>query len=427
MKTTNNQIKTKTELKKTQSIDELAKRMLQQANKKTARFDRIPNSDLYSKKGQEERLSFLRKQLKCNLENIAGETPFDKHQELEGNIENYIGMAQFPIGIGGPVLISGSEANGDFFVPLATTEGALVASINRGIKACRMSGPISSVCLVEGIQRSPYFKFENIMEAQHFITWIMETSEKFREICSQTSQYAKLVDLKSNIEGNSVILTFEYTTGDAAGQNMVTLTTNQICNYIIQKSPVKPKNWFIESNYSGDKKASYLSFSNVRGKKVSAEIVIPRKIVNEVLKSTPEKINEYVRISTLGAIQSGTIGAQGHFANGLTAIFIACGQDVACISEASVGITRIELTSEGDLYASVTLPNLVVGTVGGGTHLPTQRECLQMMDCFGKGKARKFAEIIAAVILAGELSIVAALSVGHFAAAHQKLGRKIKS
>jgi hydroxymethylglutaryl-CoA reductase (NADPH) len=205
---------------------------------------------------------------------------------------------------------------------------------------------------------------------------------------------------------------------------MVTFCTNAICHYIIENAPVKPLFWFIESNYSGDKKATALAFSNVRGKKVTAEITLPEKIVSEVLKTTPEARSDYWRSSTVGTIQSGSIGAQGHYANGLAALFLATGQDVACISEAAVGITRMEVTAAGDLYASVTLPNLIVGTVGGGTALPTQKECLELMDCYGAGKARKFAEICGALVLAGELSIAAALSAGHFSSAHKKFGRK---
>lgn len=167
-----------------------------------------------------------------------------------------------------------------------------------------------------------------------------------------------------------------------------------------------------------------MSFMNVRGKKVTAEIELPRAIVEGVLKTTPEKMAEYWQSSTVGTIQTGSIGAQGHYANGLAALFIATGQDAACVSEASVGITRMERTEEGNLYAAVTLPNLIVGTVGGGTGLPTQRECLELMGCYGNGKARKFAEICAALVLSGELSIAAALSIGHFTSAHQSLGRK---
>jgi len=278
--------------------------------------------------------------------------------------------------------------------------------------------------LLEGVQRSPLFKFNNLADLSEFLVWMLPLEELFKKITENTSRYAKLTTLKTNIEGNHLIITFEFYTGDASGQNMVTLCTDAICQYIIEHTPVKPLFWFIESNYSGDKKATALSFSSVRGKKVTAEIELPEKIITEVLKTTAVAMAEYWKSSTIGAIQSGAIGAQGHYANGLAALFLATGQDVACVSEAAVGITRMELTANGGLYASVTLPNLIVGTVGGGTGLPTQKECLELMDCFGEGNARKYAEICGALVLAGELSIAAALSAGHFSSAHKKFGRR---
>jgi hydroxymethylglutaryl-CoA reductase (NADPH) len=205
---------------------------------------------------------------------------------------------------------------------------------------------------------------------------------------------------------------------------MVTLCTDLICKYLIEHAPIKPVYWFIEGNYSGDKKATALSFTNVRGKKVTTEITLTKEIVQKVLKTTSETITNYWRSSTMGVVQSGAVGAQGHYANGLTALFIATGQDVACIAEAATGITRMEETKDGGLYVSVTLPSLVVGTVGGGTSLPTQRECLELLDCYGAGKARKFAEICGAVVIAGEISIAAAIAAGHFSSAHEKFGRK---
>ncbi len=333
-------------------------------------------------------------------------------------------MSLVPTGVIGPVRVIGSAANGDFFVPLATSEGTLVASYHRGAKACYLAGGATSICLAEGVQRSPVFKFETLGDLGLFITWVLQQMDAFRMITEETSRFAKLSDVKTNIEGNHLILTFEYLTGDASGQNMVTLCTDAICQYIIENAPIQPVFWFIEGNYSGDKKATALSFTSVRGKKVTTEIVLPEKIVNEVLKTTPEAMAEYWRSSTLGIIQSGAIGAQGHYANGLAALFIATGQDAACVAEAAIGITRMELNKDGSLYASVTLPNLIVGTVGGGTSLPTQRECLELMDCYGEGKVKKFAEICGAVVLAGELSIAAALSAGHFSSAHKKFGRK---
>ena len=344
--------------------------------------------------------------------------------ELAGNIENFIGMAQVPVGLAGPLLVNGTAATGDYYVPLATTEGALVASYNRGMKACRRAGGITAVCTTEGVQRSPFFKFRDIGEAGLFIKWVHDRTACLEELVGQTSRYARLTDMRTNLEGNNVILTFVYHTGDAAGQNMVTLCTDRICQYIVANACVQPQTWYIESNLAGDKKATALSFTSVRGKKVTSEVRLPAAVVRQVLRTTPERMAAYWQASTLAVVQSGAIGAQGHVANGLTALFIACGQDVACISESAVGITRMELTTEGDLYAAVTLPSLIVGTVGGGTGLPTQRECLELLDCYGAGKARRFAEICGATALAGELSIAAAMAADHFTRAHRKLGRK---
>ncbi|MCF0069468.1 hydroxymethylglutaryl-CoA reductase [Dyadobacter sp. CY261] len=384
----------------------------------------LPAEVPVSSYGTRKRLEFLSKKANGDFPYLSGGKAFEDLSRLEGNIENYIGMSMVPTGVIGPVSVLGSMAKGDFYIPLATSEGSLLASYHRGARACYLAGGATSVCLIDGVQRSPVFKFDNLGSLGKFLVWILGQIDEFRNITESASRYAKLIDLKTNIEGNHLILTFEYHTGDASGQNMVTICTNAICQYIIENAPVQPKFWFIESNFSGDKKATSQSFANVRGKKITAEITLPRKIVGEVLKTTPEAMAEYWRSSTIGTIQSGAIGAQGHYANGLTALFIATGQDVACVSEASVGITRMELTGDGGLYVSVTLPNLIVGTVGGGTSLPTQRECLELLGCYGAGNTRKFAEICGALVLAGEISIAAALSAGQFSAAHQKFGRK---
>ena len=412
------------DLKRSESLNKLELRIKNNTKSGSEKFLGVPTGGLYSRDGQLQRLKFLREKTGENIPFLEGESTFNNHQQLEGNIENFIGMTQVPTGVIGPLTVHGTCANGDFYLPLATTEGALVASYNRGAKATKLAGGVTSVCLIEGVQRSPLFRFENIIEVGKFVFWILEQQGQFVELVESSSNFAQLEDVKTNIEGNEVILTFEYTTGDAAGQNMVTICTNRICEYILEKSPVKPSRWFIESNYSGDKKATALSFSNVRGKKVTTEINIPREIVEEVLKSTPELMVEYWKSSTLAVIQSGAIGAQGHVANGLAALFLSCGQDVACISEAATGITRMQMNENGGLYCAVTLPNLIVGTVGGGTGLGTQKECLKMIGCYGKGTSRKFAEICGALALAGELSIAAAMSAGHFTQAHKDLGRK---
>ncbi|MDQ3535245.1 MAG: 3-hydroxy-3-methylglutaryl-CoA reductase, partial [Bacteroidota bacterium] len=299
-----------------QNVDTL----IENIKNKTAvdsRSESLPGECNVTEEGTEKRLQFLLKETGLELPFLTRKKGFTQPQKLEGNIENYIGMSLVPTGIIGPLRITGSAANGNFYIPLSTTEGALIASYHRGAKACYLAGGATSICLVEGVQRSPVFKFTNLGELGTFLMWIFEQLDEFRKITEQTSRFAKLVEMKSNIEGNHLILTFEYHTGDAAGQNMVTLCTDAICHYIVEQAPVKPLFWFIESNYSGDKKATALSFSNVRGKKVTTEITLAQKIVNEVLKTTPQAMSEYWRSSTIGTIQSGSIGAQGHYANGL--------------------------------------------------------------------------------------------------------------
>lgn len=412
------------QIEKFNSFEDIINKIKKGQTLGSPKSDRLPVELNATEEGTKKRNEFLFNETNKELKFLTGQETFSDLHQLEGNIENYIGMSMLPTGVIGPVRVIGSAAQGDFFVPLATSEGALVASYHRGAKACYLAGGATSICIVEGVQRSPVFKFKDVADLGVFLAWVLWQVDEFKKITEASSRFAKLTDLKANIEGNHLILTFEYHTGDASGQNMVTLCTDAICKYIVENAPIKPIFWFIEGNYSSDKKATVLSFTNVRGKKITTEIVIPEKIVNEVLKSTPEAMTEYWRSSTMGIIQSGAIGAQGHYANGLTALFIATGQDAACVSEAAVGITRMEMTKDGALYASVTLPNLIVGTVGGGTSLPTQRECLELMDCYGAGKSRKFAEICGAVVLAGELSIAAALSAGHFSTAHKKFGRK---
>jgi hydroxymethylglutaryl-CoA reductase (NADPH) len=396
-------------------------RIIRQQNEEHV-LETIWTRDHHTSEGQERRLEYLETRNNQTYEKLRDNSGIEVG-ELKGNIENFIGFSKVPTGVAGPLLINGTAASGQFFVPLATTEGALVASYNRGCKAASMAGGIRSICITESVQRSPIFRFERIIELGQFLAWVVMQYEKFEEITSKCSNYAKLKNLKTNIEGNQVNLIFEFTTGDAAGQNMVTFCTSEICNYIVDQSPVRPVRWYVESNLSGDKKSNYQSFQNVRGKKVVAEVELPKEIIERVLRSTPELMADYWQTSTVSLIQLGSIGAQGHIANGLTALFIATGQDVACISEVTVAVNRMEVTERGGLYASLTMPNLIVGTVGGGTSLPSQKECLEIMECYGAGKAKKYAEIACGLALAGELSICAAIASGHFVSAHQKLGR----
>jgi hydroxymethylglutaryl-CoA reductase (NADPH) len=339
------------------------------------------------------------------------------------NIEHFVGTVKVPVGIAGPLRVNGLFASGDYYLPLATTEAALVASYSRGAAVATAAGGVSAMLLNEGVSRSPVLAFTGLEEVGLFLSWLLRHQDEIRAAAEATTRHGRLVDLQINVEGNHVFLVLTFATGDAAGQNMVTIATDAAVTWIVERSPVRPTATYVEANFSGDKKASAQSFQTVRGRKVTAEVILPAELVKRALHTTPERMVDYSRMATMGAVLSGTLGAQGHYANGLAALFIACGQDAACVAEAAVGTTRCEITAEGGLRVSVTLPNLIVGTVGGGTGLPSQRACLDVLGLAGSGHARAFAEVAAALCLAGEISIIGAISAGQFTRAHVRLAR----
>lgn len=339
------------------------------------------------------------------------------------NIENYIGTVKVPVGVIGPLRVRGRYAIGDFHLPLATTEAALVASYNRGANVITDAGGCASMILDEGIARSPGFAFRSLDDVAIFTRWIRNEYTNLKRAAESTTRYGRLVNVETLTEGNHVYLNCQFATGDAAGQNMVTIATEAILDHIERCSPVKPRYCFLESNYSGDKKASARAFQSVRGKRVTAEITVPAALVVESLNTSVERMVDYWQMAALGGVLSGTVGVQGHFANGLAALYIACGQDAACVAESAVGVTRFENAGDGSLYASVTLPAVIVGTVGGGTNLPSQQACLEILNLPVVDRCRAFAELCAALVLAGELSIIGALAAGEFGRAHSRLAR----
>ncbi|MCJ8314233.1 MAG: hydroxymethylglutaryl-CoA reductase [Saccharospirillaceae bacterium] len=401
----------------------------------TPPYRRFPNGSDCSEQALKNRWDYIRETQDREDEGKSSEGKSNKNQTSErllcaedlsvyaANIENCIGTIKMPVGIAGPVRVNGTYAKGDFLLPMATTEAALVASYHRGSVIIAKAGGCSAVLLSEGVTRSPGFAFKSIVALADFSHWILLNKDVLTKVAKQTSNYVRLIDLRITSEGNHLYLLCDYTTGDAAGQNMVTIATQAICEYVMANAPVKPDYWFIDANCSGDKKASTQSFNTVRGKKVSVEVIISEKLVKRFLHTTPKAMVDCWRMSALGGVMSGTLGVQAHYANSLAAMFIACGQDAACVAEAAVGVTRFELCDDGALYCSATLPNLIVGTVGGGTQLPTQKACLDLMQLPEKNSARAFAEICAAAALAGEISITGAIAAGDFTHAHKSLAR----
>lgn len=342
---------------------------------------------------------------------------------LAGNIENFAGVAQVPIGFAGPLLVNGEEAQGEFYVPMATTEGTLVASYNRGIKIARLAGGITTCVVDDKMNRAPVFIFKNARFAREFGKWVTANFEKIKAKSEETSSVAKLIDIEQYAVSKMRWLRFNYYTGDAAGQNMVTKATRNAFMWILDQKPEGLENYSLAANFNTDKKHSTLNALTTRGKRVVAEIVLPKRLFEEVLHIEPKKLFYLRQLSHVGALMCGTVSNGAHMANGITAMFIATGQDVANVAESSAGFYHGELLDNGDYYYSITIPALIVATYGGGTGLPTQRECLEMMDCYGTGKVKKLAELIAATVLCGELSLGAAVVADEWVQSHEQYGR----
>lgn len=387
---------------------------------------RVPGGAVVSDEALDRRWALLGHAPEARQQLLDAHTAGQK-EEYRRNAENLIGTVKVPVGLAGPLRVNGLFARGDYYVPLATTEAALVASYSRGANLITEAGGCTAVLLNEGVSRAPGFAFNTLAECGRFVLWATSQFDELKKAAEATTRHGKLNDLRITVEGNHVYLAFEFSTGDASGQNMVTLATEAICEHVLAHSPVRPSYWFVEANLSGDKKGSAQSFLLVRGKKVSAEALLPAALVEQHLRTTPSRIVDHWRMSALGGVLSGTTGIQGHYANGLAALYLATGQDVACVAESAVGVTRFEAavapSGEGALYASVTLPSIMVGTVGGGTGLPSQKACLDIMGLSGAGHARALAEVTAALCLAGELSIIGAICSGDFGRAHALLAR----
>ena len=348
---------------------------------------------------------------------------FDPHT-LRGNCEHFVGVAQVPVGLAGPLLLNGEHARGDFLIPLATTEGTLVASYNRGMQVLNLCGGVKCTVIGDAMQRAPVFVFEDARGARDFGRWVEENLNLIRPEAESTSRVAKLQYIDTYLSNKFAFLRFNFSTGDAAGQNMVGRATFAACSWILSNYPGAPiQNFYLESNFATDKKASQINVMRTRGKRVVAEATVRRDVLLQRLRVTPEQLAYHGQVSNVGAFLSGANNNGAHSANGITALFIATGQDVANVSESSAGVLYSEVTKEGDLYINITIPSLIVATHGGGTGLATQNECLRLLGCGGPGTVHKFAEIVAGVVLAGELSLGAAISSHDWVSSHEQYGR----
>jgi hydroxymethylglutaryl-CoA reductase (NADPH) len=336
------------------------------------------------------------------------------------NIDSPIGAVQVPVGVAGPVKVKGDYADGSYPIFLATTEGALVASVNRGCTAINGSGGARAKITKDEMTRAPVFKTKSIYDSVRFAEWVQQNYAEIKKHAEANSRFTRLHSITPFYIGRNVWLRFAYETGDAAGLNMVTIATQQAVDWIMANQKLA-KIVALSGNVCVDKKASGLNFVLGRGKSVAAEVVIPKAVVRKVLKCKPEEFVEVnYRKNLLGSIFADALAFNAHQANIIAAAFIALGQDAAHVVDGSMGVTTAEVERNGDLYVSVTIPALYVGTVGGGTRVETQRE---LLDAMGVKSSKELAEVIAVAALAGEISLIGALATGTLAQAHARLGR----
>ncbi|GAC1623606.1 MAG: hydroxymethylglutaryl-CoA reductase [Nevskia sp.] len=341
---------------------------------------------------------------------------------LPGNIENFTGVAQVPIGLAGPLRIVGEHARGDFYIPMATTEGTLVASYNRGMRLLSEHGGVKTTVVEQYMQRSPVFLFEDALKAREFGRWVEAHFDAIKVVAEATTRVGKLSHIGQYAIGPLRYLRFNYTTGDAAGQNLTGKATAAACAWIKATHPDSPE-FLLSGNIDTDKKHSQINTLLTRGKRVVAEITLKDSILKPLMGVTGAELFRARQISQAGAFMVGSANNGAHSANGITALFIATGQDVANVAESQAAITYAQLLDNGDYYWSITLTSLICATYGGGTGLATQKECLAMLGCYGQGRADKFAEICAATVLAGETSLSSAVLHGDWVSSHDQLGR----
>jgi hydroxymethylglutaryl-CoA reductase (NADPH) len=386
---------------------------------RNGRIPRDRDND-YTREQADARRVFAQERTGADLHHVASYS-FDPAM-LPGNVENFIGVAQVPIGLAGPLLVDGEHAKGEFYVPLATAEGTLVASYNRGMRLLREAGGVTTTVVDDAMQRAPAFLFASAREARDFSGWLREHFDEIKRMAETTTRSGRLRNIEQYSASRMLFTRFNYTTGDAAGQNLTGKATFAACEWI--KANYQPlEHYFLESNFATDKKSSQVNMLNTRGKRVVAEATVPRELLREIMHADLDLLWRARLVSNLGGFMSGVNNNGAHSANGITAMFIATGQDVANVSESSAAFNYSEITSDGDLYVSITIPSLIVATYGGGTGLATQRECLELLGCYGAGKVHKLAEIVAATVLCGELSLGAAIVAEEWVKAHDLFGR----
>jgi hydroxymethylglutaryl-CoA reductase (NADPH) len=370
----------------------------------------------YANEDTNKRLDWLSDKIGFNYDTDLSTTP----EDLKGIIENHIGFMKIPMAVAGPLKIEGKYANGEYYVPICTLEGTLALSMTRGMIATHRCDGIRVSHIKQELSRAPVFTFDNLNKSADFMSWIDKNFKEIKSVAESTTNHGKLLRIDQYPIQNYVILDFILDTGNAAGQNMVTLAAKTSCDYIKEKTGAE---FFLESGFNSDKKASARNMIMGRGHSVIAETTISNSVIRSILDVDISNLKKYQEIGPTTTRLAGTEGCHLHISNALTAIYLATGQDTACVAENSIGHYQIE-PQENDVKFRLTLPSMTIGTVGGGTRLSPQQQNLKLLGCdTGDTAARKLAEIICASALALEISLFSALASHTFTRAHMKYGR----
>ena len=385
------------------------------AIEKNNKRSRIPNG--YNSEDKNRRISWLKDHTGFNYK----DSPVNPPEELKGIIENYIGYMKIPMAVAGPMQLDGQYAKGEFFVPICTLEGTLAISMTRGMYASSKSGGIRVRHVKQELSRAPVFIFEDLNDSFEFMRWVKEHYDDIKKVAESTTQHGKLLRIDQYPVQNYVILDMILDTGNAAGQNMVTLAAKVACDYIKEQTGHA---FVLESGFNSDKKASSRNMIMGRGHSVIAEVTLTHAVMKRFLGINAKDVDRFQQLGPTITTMAGTSGCHLHISNALTAIYLATGQDTACVAENAMGHFLTEQVDHG-IKCRLTLPSLTIGTVGGGTRLLPQQQNLEFLGCNdGDYSARKLAEIIGASTLALEISLMSAIASDTFAMAHMKYGRK---
>ncbi len=366
----------------------------------------------FEPKDTERRLRWVEQLTGHDLKGV----PLPRVDEIQGIIENHVGFMPLPMSIAAPLVIHGDYARGELIVPLCTLEGTLTLALNRGLLAMAMAGGCRTIHLKQELSRSPAFCLPTITEIGSFLDWINDHADSILVTAESTTRHGRLLRVDPTPIQQWVVLDFVYDTGNAAGQDMVTLATEAACRYIQQETGF---HYYLESGFNSDKKPSRRNLMNGRGHSVTVEYSLSGQILDS-LGVRQEAVLEFQQLAMTSSQAIGMLGNNLHLANGLTALYLATGQDAACVAENAVAFSQASPDGGDGLLIRMTLPSLTVGTVGGGTQLPAQRRNLELLGCgSGSHDSRKLAEIFAACAAALELASLVAVVSGKIAEGHE--------